>query len=136
MPERYAEYALEFLLDFDGRIHHLEWGYWLKFAIKRGAPSAGRPYGFAYAFTLHGADGRRLLGYDNAHRASEKRQRGGVRIRTFDHWHSSGRDKGRPSRFVDAETLLDDFFDAVERELSRRGVSTIVIGVEEEGSKP
>jgi hypothetical protein len=29
------EHGLEFLLAFDGRVHHLEQGYWLKFEIKR-----------------------------------------------------------------------------------------------------
>jgi hypothetical protein len=29
------EHTLEFLLAFDGRVHHLEKGYWLKFEIRR-----------------------------------------------------------------------------------------------------
>lgn len=31
MVDRETDYGLEFLLAFDGRIHHLEKGYWIKF---------------------------------------------------------------------------------------------------------
>jgi hypothetical protein len=37
---------------------------------------------------------------------------------------------GRPYEFKDAETLLDDFFDEVERVLRERGIGTAVIQVE------
>jgi hypothetical protein len=40
------EHTLEFLLAFDGRIHHLERGFWLKFEIKRGLFTPQRPHGF------------------------------------------------------------------------------------------
>jgi hypothetical protein len=39
------EYALEFLLAFDGRIHHLDRGYWAKFEVKRIQPTPERPHG-------------------------------------------------------------------------------------------
>jgi len=48
-----------------------------------------------------------------------------------DHWHRTETDPGRPYQFKDAETLIDDFFDEVERVLSERGVDTTVIEVEE-----
>ena len=47
------EHTLEFLLAFDGRIHHLEEGYWLKFEIARVEPTPERPHGLRYALTLH-----------------------------------------------------------------------------------
>jgi hypothetical protein len=56
-------------LAFDGRVHHFEQGYWLKFEIARVAPTPERPHGLRYAFTLHDPDGNRLIGFDNAHRA-------------------------------------------------------------------
>ena len=37
-----------------------------------------------------------------------------------DHWHWTGDDVGRPYRFTDAATLIDDFFNAVERVLTGR----------------
>ena len=53
MKGRDAEHGLEFLLAFDGRIHHLEGGYWLKFEIKRVEATKERPHGLSYSFTLH-----------------------------------------------------------------------------------
>ena len=67
MLTRPPEYGLEFLLAFDGRIHHLEEGYWIKFEIERVKPTKGRPHGLSYSFTLHAPDGTRLVGFDNAH---------------------------------------------------------------------
>jgi hypothetical protein len=58
---------LEFLLAFDGRIHQIQKGYWLKFEIKRTAPTPERPHGLRYSFTLHDPNGNRLMGFDNAH---------------------------------------------------------------------
>jgi|SRR6185312_13430946 len=68
------EHTLEFLLAFDGRIHHLEQGYWLKFEIKRIEPTPERPHGLRYSFTLHNADGKRLMGFDNAHGVAAQAQ--------------------------------------------------------------
>lgn len=67
MSNQTPDHALEFLLGFDGRVHHLEEGYWLKFEIKRVAATGERPHGLSYSFTLHAPDGTRLVGYDNAH---------------------------------------------------------------------
>ena len=66
---RAADYGLEFLLAFDGRIHHLEEGYWIKFEIDRIKVTKERPHGLSYSFTLHAPDGTRLVGFDNAHSA-------------------------------------------------------------------
>ena len=41
------EHQLEFLLAFDGRIHHLEASYWLKFRIKRIEADERRPHGLS-----------------------------------------------------------------------------------------
>ena len=73
MDRRPTDYGLEFLLAFDGRIHHLERGYWLKFEIKRVQATTERPHGLRYSFTLHAPDGARLVGFDNAARAPSKR---------------------------------------------------------------
>ena len=47
-----------------------------------------------------------------------------------DHWHRTEKDFGRPYDFKDAETLLDDFFDEVERVLRGRGVGLRVTRTE------
>jgi predicted transcriptional regulator len=62
-----AEYTLRFLLDFNGRIHCYEKGYWVKFEITQGSASALRPHGLNYSFTLHDPSNQRLMGFDNAH---------------------------------------------------------------------
>ncbi len=46
---RRPEYGLEFLLAFDGRIHHLEEGYWIKCEIERVEATKKRPHGLSYS---------------------------------------------------------------------------------------
>jgi hypothetical protein len=127
MDKRAPDHGLEFLLAFDGRIHHLERGYWLKFEIARVKTTPTRPRGLSYAFTLHAPDGTRLVGFDNAHNVRAPGSRFKRRGVAADHWHRTEDDPGRPYVFKDAETLLDDFFDEVERVLRARGVGLRVI---------
>jgi hypothetical protein len=42
-------------------------GYVLKFEIKVIEKSERVPHGISYSFTLHKPNGKRLLGFDNAH---------------------------------------------------------------------
>jgi len=133
MSRRGADHGLEFLLAFNGRIHHLERGYWLKFEVARGEATAERPHGLSYSFTLHAPNGTRLVGFDNAHDVRPRGARFKRRSHATDHWHRTQKDPGRPYVFRDAETLIDDFFDAVELELSERGVSPRVVRDEESG---
>lgn len=123
------DYGLEFLLAFNGRIHHLDKGFWLKFAIERVLPSEERPHGISYSLTLHGPTGRRLLGFDNAHGPPGRSRRDGARAVAHDHWHRTDRDPGRPYTFIDAATLIDDFFAEVERILAAHGLDTSVLEV-------
>ena len=131
MNDPEAEYGLEFLLAFDGRVHHLEEGYWLKFEIKRVEASKERPHGLLYSFTLHAPGGTRLVGFDNAHRLAARGSRFKIEPQASDHWHRTETDPGRPYEFKDAETLIEDFFDEVERVLGERGIGTSVVRVEE-----
>jgi hypothetical protein len=48
-----------------------------------------------------------------------------------DHWHRTEDDEGRPYAFIDAETLIQDFFREVRRVLAARGLNDAVTGVEE-----
>lgn len=131
MNDQPPDHALEFLLGFDGRVHHLEEGYWLKFEIKPVTATGERPHGLSYSFTLHAPDGTRLVGYDNAHVVPGKGSHFRRRETASDHWHRTENDPGRPYRFKDTETLIDDFFNEVERVLAGRGVGMTVIAVEE-----
>lgn len=123
------DHGLEFLLDFDGRVHHLREGYWIKFEIRKVPSTPGRPHGLAYSFTLHEPGGRRLVGFDNAHAAA--RRTGRRRGERQDHWHRGESDRGRRYDYKDAATLVADFFAEVERVLAERGIGTEVIRVEE-----
>jgi hypothetical protein len=117
-------------LDFDGRIHHLEADYRLKFEIKRVNATPRRPHGLSYSFTLHAPNGKRLIGFDNAHTGSAKTSRFKKQPHAGDHWHRTERDPGRPYKFKDAETLIDDFFNEVESVLRERGLGMTVVRVE------
>ena len=121
-----VDHALEFLLDFDGREHVFEHGYYVKFEIRRVDPSPGIPHGIRYSFTLHDPAGKRILGYDNAHAVE--------RGKPWDHRHGVrrvyakpyGRVKPQLIEFKDAETLLEQFYGDVERILKILGLSNQV----------
>lgn len=135
MSDQPPDHALEFLLGFDGRIHHLEEGYWLKFEIRGIVTTGERPHGLSYSLTLHAPNGTRLVGFDNAHGVPARGSRFKRRDAASDHWHRTENDPGRPYRFKDAETLIDDFFNEVERVLAERGVGMTVVAVEKK-SRP
>lgn len=122
------ENALEFLLAFDGHVHHLEQGYWLRFVIRRGEATPQRPHGLRYSFTLHDRNGKRVMGFDNAHGVSSRGARFRRPVVAHDHWHRTGDDAGRPYRFTSVDQLLTDFEAEVERVLGQLGISTAVIG--------
>lgn len=130
MKQRGADHGLEFLLAFNGRIHHLDKGYWLKFEIARSDVTPNRPHGLTYSFTLHAPDGTRIVGFDNAHEVLPRGSHFKRRDPASDHWHRTEKDPGRPYQFKNAETLIDDFFDEVDRALGERGMSVQVIRVE------
>ena len=96
-----ADHTLEFLLDFDGHIHRLEQGYWIKFEIAIVEATLGRPHGISYSFTLHAPDGARLVGFDNAHGIPAVGSRFKPRPQASDHWHRTEDDPGRPYKFND-----------------------------------
>jgi Family of unknown function (DUF6516) len=57
------------LLDLDGQVLVVDpkGGYWVRFVIKRVPASPRKPHGIDYSLTLHGPNGERLIGFDNAH---------------------------------------------------------------------
>ena len=117
-----AKKNAEETLAFDGHVRRYAGGYWLKFEIVKVEESEGRPHGLSYSFTLHGPDNRRLIGFDNAHNVPAKGSGFNKRPKAMDHWHRTETDEGRPYMFKDAETLMDDFFDEVERVLAEHGI--------------
>jgi hypothetical protein len=110
--EQAAEHTLEFLLAFDGRVHWYPAGYFAK---------------------LHAPDGKRLIGFDNAHGVPAAGSRFNRRQAAADHWHRSGDDPGRPYPFKDAAGLIEDFLDEVRRVLESRGIPVEVVETGEAG---
>jgi hypothetical protein len=68
-----------------------------------------------------------LVGFDNAHGVPAAGSRFSERPVAADHWHRTEDDPGRPYAFTDAATLIEDFFNEVERVLTDRGVPLLVI---------
>jgi hypothetical protein len=87
---------------------------------QRVQPGAERPHGISYAITLHDPSGKRVFGYDNAHPTQMTGGPGGRKTRSQDHVHRG--DTIRPYRFMDAATLLADFWMNVDRILESKGV--------------
>jgi hypothetical protein len=77
--------------------------------------SAEKPHGIDYSLTLHGPDGERLVGFDNAHPVGGQ-PRSGPR----DHRHRLR--TIRAYEYRDAATLLADFWSTVDAVLRERGV--------------
>ena len=126
------EYALELLLAYDGRLHYLASGHYLKFGVKAVKKSRRVPHGIAYSLTLHAPDGKRLLGFYNAHAVPHRGGRHVRRRSETDHWHRTTGDKGRPYEFVSVERLLEDFFGQAERVLKEQGVPFEIVDEKEE----
>lgn len=116
--------SLDTLLDLDGQILVIDarGDHWVRFDVKRVPPTAERPHGIDYLLTLHGADGQRLVGFDNAHLVHPTAGPSGRSRRRYDHRHRH--DTVRPYVYKDAATLLEDFWRQVDAVLAERGVET------------
>ena len=114
--------SLDALLELDGQVLVVdpETSHWVRFAVRRVPASAAKPHGLDYSLTLHGPDGERLMGFDNAHPVRSRSGPGGKTGATFDHKH--GRKAVRPYEYKDAATLLDDFWSAVDAVLREKGI--------------
>lgn len=109
------DHALDTLLDLDGQILVIDAaGYWVKFVVNRVPPTPEKPHGLDYSLTLHGPDGERLVGFDNAHPVGRKPRP------TQDHKH-----RLRTVRSYDYKTaagLVADFWAEVEAVMREKGV--------------
>ena len=110
------------LLDLDGQTFVIDakGQYLVRFSVRRVASTPERPQGLNYSLTLHGGDGNRLVGFDNAHAVRESRGPGGQSQGPLDHKHRM--ETIRPYRFKDAGTLLEDFWVEVDKILQEKGV--------------
>jgi hypothetical protein len=101
--------SLDALLELDGHVLVIdpETRHWVRFAVQRVPASEAKPHGLDYSLTLHGPDGERLMGFDNAHAVRSRSGPGGKTGSRYDHEHRLK--TMRPYEYKDAETLLADF---------------------------
>ena len=112
------DHGIANLLDLHDQIIDQDGGYWVKIEAWRVEVTADVPHGIRYSLTLHEPYGKRILGYDNAHAVKPPRKfkYAGQRL-TYDHKHRHVSDKGVPYEVQDAQQLLIDFFNEVDRVL-------------------
>jgi hypothetical protein len=115
--------SLDLLLDLDGQVLVIdpEGRHWVRFVVTRVPATKEKPHGLDYSLTLHGPDGERLVGYDNAHRVSGGSGPGKKRYEAQDHRHRLR--TVRPYAYRDAASLLEDFWADVTGVLKERGIS-------------
>lgn len=106
------------LLDGETFIADAEGLCWVKFVVKQVEVSRERPHGLSYSLSLHDEDGKRLLGFDNAHPVRETSGPGARTRIEYDHKH--GGKRVRFYAYADASTLLADFWTEVEPILQKR----------------
>lgn len=109
--------TFDVLLDLDGQVFVVDpaGSHWVRFVVTRVPSSSEKPHGLDYSLTLHGPDGARLVGFDNAHPVLPQR-----RGEPQDHRHRLRTIKAYEYR--DAATLLGDFWATVDTVLRERGV--------------
>jgi hypothetical protein len=110
-----TDYELEALLSLDGYEFRFTKGYTVKFEVRQIRPTRGRPHGVKYSLTLHGPEGRRVYGIDNAHPTKTQAE--------YDHRHPHQARKVVRYGYRGAAALLEDFFREVERILEKGGSS-------------
>ena len=91
----------------------------MEFVVVRTDATAERPHGLSYSLTLHAPDSERLVGFDNPHAVGEGRGPGRRRSGERDHRHRLR--TIRSYEYMDAATLLEDFWKEVDEALRERG---------------
>jgi len=115
------DHTLDPLLDLNGQVFVIdpESRCWVRFVVRRVPETEDKPHGLDYSLTLHGADGERWVGFDNAHAVPGTRP--GRKSRSaFDHKHRLR--TVRPYDYQDAATLVADFWTDVEAVLREKGI--------------
>ena len=117
MPRR--DPSLDTLLDLHGQVLVIdEAGFWVRFVVNQVPLSADKPHGLDYSLTLHGPDGSRLIGFDNAHQVPGLRRN----VQAKDHKHRLR--TLRPDEYTDGAALLEAFGYEVESMMREMGVWT------------
>src|SRR5271157_2106277 len=114
--------SLDALLELDGQVLVIdpETRHWVRFVVRRVPVTEPKPHGLDYSLTLHGPDGERLVGFDNAHPLKSQSGPGGRAGAVYDHKHRLK--TVRLYEYRDAATLLADFWKTVDAVLREKGV--------------
>ena len=114
---------MDTLLELDGQVLVIdpETRHWVRFAVRRVPATEAKPHGLDYSLTLHGPEGERLAGFDNAHPVKSRSGPGGKTGSAFDHKHRLK--TVRPYEYKDEATLLADFWTAVDAVLREKGIT-------------
>ena len=114
--------SFDALLDLDGQVLVVdpETQHWVRFVVRRVTATEAKPHGLDYSLTLHGPDGERLVGFDNAHAVKSQSRSGGQSRKVYDHKHRLR--TVRAYEYQDAATLLADFWTTVDAVLREKGV--------------
>jgi hypothetical protein len=108
--------GLDLLLALDGADFEMAPGIIVEFTARRTEATPERPHGISYALVLRPKDGGLpWLRFDNAHGVAERNRGYRQKRMAYDHWHRTGKDKGRPYNFTTVIRLLDDFWLEVKR---------------------
>ena len=112
--------SLDTLLDLHGIRYFLgAKGHSVRFDVRIADVTKERPHGLRYALTVHDPNGARLGGFDNAHPVKRVDGPGGKRD-AYDHKHRFR--TVRPYDYVDAATLLAEFWTLANEILAHEGV--------------
>jgi len=112
-----TDFGLEILLALNGDRYFVDeqGDFEVIFNVVRVAKTPQRPSGIGYSLVLLNANNERVVCFDNAHTVSKGSGPGKRRLRTFDHKHVGNR--VLPYEFKDALTLLQDFWEEVDRQI-------------------
>ncbi len=114
--------SLDSLLALDGVTYFVDDAgtFAVKFIVKQVVADSKRPHGLRYSLTLHGENGERLVGFDNAHPVRVQQGPAGKRNRKFDHRHRLK--TIQPYEYKNASELVADFWEQVDKMLKEKGV--------------
>ena len=85
------------------------------FKVLNVTESSEIPHGIKYSLLLLNAKGERVVCFDNAHAVSQGSGPGRKLSKQFDHKHIG--DRIVPYEFINAFTLLKDFWDEVDKQI-------------------
>ena len=118
MTTRRRDLSIDSLLDLNGQTLVVDdAGYWVKFVVYRVPVVADKPHGLDYSLTLHGPDGVRLVGFDNAHAVHRRKRAIG---NANDHRHRLRTIKAYD--YTDAGALVAAFWQEVESVMREKGI--------------